>query len=210
MKKQFVAIVFQGKENQAAFDDLKRDDRVLFIKEPRKNLKNPFWGFLYKMYFSPKVSKVVRLPFGEKIWGRPLDAIAWDEDTEYYILLTSVTPATDASYLLDMKNSHHIKYITFFDYPLEHRESNAAKRKLNIVFRANVDYVFTSEPKNVVKYHNMISHSLMYSMILSDKPVDIEWDIYVTAAGGGSRLKTFFDVVACAKSSGGGYIADIA
>ncbi len=204
MKKQFVAIVFQAKENYVGYEDLRRDDRVIFLDEPRKNLKNPFWRFVYKLYCSPKVTRILRLPFREKLWGRSLDSIAWEEDTEYYVFFTSFTPATEASYLLDMKNKHPIKYITFFNDPVAVRCSDAARRKLNLIEGAKVDYVFTSEPKNMVKYPHMLYHPSMYSMSSDNDPDAIEWDLYLAATGSSDRLKIFLDVFAASKTIRGG------
>ena len=202
-KRQFIAVLFQNKFNQMSSGELRKDERVIVFDEPwKRSLKNPFWNFMYGLYFGRKFNKIIQLPWKEKVWGRPLENFPWEEDTEYYILLSATTPATDPSYFAELKKKHNIKYFMFLGL-LPDNPSAWTQRRLDIILKAPVDYVFTNEPRNIVRYPNFIFHSILYSMPVPKDPVSTEWDMCYAAAGGDKvRLDMFHRVYDSSTHSG--------
>ncbi len=196
-KKQFIMVMHKNSLNRILFNDLKNDKRVTVYNDLEKNLNGSLFRLMRCAHYSHKVNKIIRLPF-KKVWGYVLDEIVYDENINYYIIMTNASLYQfDLSYLSKKRKLYsNIKFILYLEDPMTNIKRACGYEYSDIV---NFDYVFTFDPIDAEKY-GFIYTSLPYS-IINNKFVELKRDLYLSATNKG-RLDFFLKIYNLLDSGG--------
>ena len=172
MKRHFYLIAYEAMV-KGNWRDMNDDARVSVIKQYKD--VNSIFSFIRRIHFSPKINRIISLPWKE-LWCDSVRKIKWGgKNIEYYIIFeeTSIYPIS-IKYLEKIQHKYKVHYILFLQDPWQHHLSaNARNYEQHIKF----DYIFTFDPADAQKY-GFIFFDTPYSILSNNESIRATNDLY--------------------------------
>ena len=189
-RKQFI-VVFCGGFINYIYSDLRLDDRVIVLEKTTKQFNNFFLKALRHIHINSGLNEKIDLPF-KGIWGKSLDEIKWDNETQYYVIFVDPYPLPP-SYLIGLREKNNIKYILLATF-VWGNNTWYSKMQRNYEKELKYDYIFSFDPSDAEKY-NFIYNPVSYSVISPNGSNTTEYDLYLAAnAKTRGRLPVFNEI----------------